>query len=338
MTACVPGGSHSREVHITLNRTRPRLARRESVVHRGYFVLMQTPRNQLINTLFEEYIEMYSSRDGQLTMRFSDNFSGYTGGGDFLVNDRATWVNITLQDFEQVPGRIQIEMLDLLLQDLSDEIVVATGLFNIRLPMPEKDMTRDSARLTLIFRLESGNWKIVYSGISIPDQLVQDGEVYPIKGLLEQNQELQHLLAERTRELDMANQKLKALMPLRDQVRRCLENRLNEASDMATIAQALNLSTRTLVRRLQTEGTTFLQIKDQLRRDITLRLLLESQQPVEGIAVQVGFESLTAFHRAFKVWTGTTPLAYRRKGERRAGDRRQTIRVRSISGDYGAIG
>jgi len=299
---------------------------------------MQTTRNQLINTLFEEYIEMYSSRDGQLTMRFSDNFSGYTGGGDFLVNDRATWVNITLQDFEQVPGRIQIEMLDLLLQDLSDEIVVATGLFNIRLPMPEKDMTRDSARLTLIFRLESGNWKIVYSGISIPDQLVQDGEVYPIKGLLEQNQELQHLLAERTRELDMANQKLKALMPLRDQVRRCLENRLNEASDMATIAQALNLSTRTLVRRLQTEGTTFLQIKDQLRRDITLRLLLESQQPVEGIAVQVGFESLTAFHRAFKVWTGTTPLAYRRKGERRAGDRRQTVRVRSISGDYGAIG
>ena len=91
---------------------------------------------------------------------------------------------------------------------------------------------------------------------------------------------------------------------------------------MATIAQALNLSTRTLVRRLQAEGTTFLQVKEQLRQDITLRLLRQGQQPVEDIAAQIGFESLTAFHRAFKTWTGTTPLAYQREGERRTGDRR----------------
>jgi len=137
-----------------------------------------------------------------------------------------------------------------------------------------------------------------------------------------QFQALQRLLAERTRELDVANEKLKALTPLHGQVRRCLEKRLHEDSDMATIAQALNLSTRTLVRRLQAEGTTFLQIKHQLRLDIARCLLLESQQPVDDIAVQVGFESLTALHRAFKAWTGTTPLAYRCKGERRTGDRR----------------
>lgn len=265
---------------------------------------------------------MYASRNDLLTTRFSENFSGYTGGGDFLVNDREAWVKITRQDFAQVPGRIQIEILDLLLQDLHDDIVVATGLFHIRLPMTGKDMARESARLTLIFKLENVSWKIVYSGISIPDQLVRAGEVYPIEGLLEQNQMLQRLLEERTRELDVANQKLKALTPLHAQVRRCLEKRLNEANDMLTIAQELKLSTRTLVRRLQAEGTTFLQIKDQLRRDITLSLLRESQQPVENIAAQVGFESLTAFHRAFKGWTGTTPLSYRRKGERRTGDRR----------------
>jgi len=57
------------------------------------------------------------------------------------------------------------------------------------------------------------------------------------------------------------------------------------------------------------------------REVISRHMLRESQQPVENIAAQVGFESLTAFHRAFKGWTGTTPLAYRRKGERRTGDR-----------------
>ena len=113
------------------------------------------------------------------------------------------------------------------------------------------------------------------------------------------------------------------MTPFRDQVRQSLVNRLNEDSDMVTVAQALNLSTRTLVRRLQEEGTTFLQIKDQIRRDTALRLLMESPQPVEDIAALIGFESLTAFHRAFKTWTGSTPLAYRSKGERRTGDRRQ---------------
>ncbi len=285
---------------------------------------MQPDRHPFIRSLFEEYIEMYASRDDLLTTRFSDNFGGYTGGGDFLVNDRQAWVNITRNDFAQVPARIQIELLDLMLQDLCNEIVVATGLFHIRLPMPEKSLARESARLTLIFRLENEGWKIVYSGISIPDQLVQDGEVYPIKGLLEQNQVLQRLLDERTQQLEAANQQLKRLMPLQDQVRRCLEDRLNTDGDMATIARLLNLSTRTLVRRLQAEGTSFLQIKDQLRQDITLRLLSEGQQPVEDIAALVGFESLTAFHRAFKTWTGSTPLAFRRQCERRVADRRAT--------------
>ena len=267
---------------------------------------------------------MYASRDELLTTRFSDNFGGYTGGGTVLANDRQAWVNITQQDFAQVPERLRIELLDLMLQDLSDDVVVATGLFHIRLPTPEKDLGREFARLTLIFRLEGECWMIVYSGISIPDQLVRDGEVYPLQGLREHNQELQRLLEERTRELAFAHQKLSALTPLHDQVRWCLEKRLDEICDMATIAEALNLSTRTLVRRLQAEGTSFHQIKDQLRKDIALRLLQEDQQPVEDIAALVGFESLTAFHRAFKTWTGSTPLAVRNRGERRAGDRRRT--------------
>jgi len=287
-------------------------------------MVMQSTRHHLIRSLFEEYIEMYASRDDLLTTRFSENFSGYTGGGNFLVNDRDVWINITQQDFAQVPGRIQIGMLDLKLQDLSEDIVVASGLFHIRLPMLDQDITIKSARLTLIFRLENKSWKIVYSGISVPHHLVQDGEVYPIKGLLEQNEVLQRLLEERNRELESVKQKLKALTPLDDQVRRCLENRLHEDSGMVTIAQALNMSTRTLVRRLKAKGTTFLQIKDQLRQDIALRLLIESQQSVQDIATQIGFESVTAFHRAFMTWTGTTPLAYRRKGKRRTGDRHLT--------------
>jgi len=69
-------------------------------------------RQQLVRSLFDEYIEMYAARDDRLTARFSENFSGYTGSGDFLVKAKDEWVKITRLDFSQVTGRIRIEMLD----------------------------------------------------------------------------------------------------------------------------------------------------------------------------------------------------------------------------------
>ncbi len=149
---------------------------------------------------------------------------------------------------------------------------------------------------------------------------MRNDKVYPIKGLLEQNQALQRLFDERTSELNAANQKL---MPLKNRVRQYLEGGLSRDSDEATIAGALSMSTRTLVRRLHAEGTGFLQIKDQLRRKTTLRLLIESKRSVEDIAVQIGFESQAAFHRAFKAWT--TPLAHRRNAPRQLSDNRPTL-------------
>jgi diguanylate cyclase (GGDEF)-like protein/PAS domain S-box-containing protein len=164
-------------------------------------IAMQPDRHRTIRSLFDEYIEMYAARDDRLTARFSENFSGYTGGGGFLVKDRDEWVAITRQDFAQVQGRIRIEMLDISMQDLSDDVVVVTAFFHIHLPLPDHVLSREVARLVLIFRLEGEDWKIVHSGISIPYHLVQDGEVYPLKSLQERNRALEALVAERTKAL-----------------------------------------------------------------------------------------------------------------------------------------
>lgn len=158
-------------------------------------------RERLIRSLLDDYIEMYAGRDDRLTTRFSDNFSGHTGGGDFLVKDRQAWVNITRQDFAQVPGQIRIEMLDVSMQDISHDVVVTTAFFHIHLPIPDHILSSEVARLVLIFRLEGTDWKIVHSGISIPYPLVRDGEVYPMEGLREQNKALEALVAERTQAL-----------------------------------------------------------------------------------------------------------------------------------------
>jgi hypothetical protein len=140
----------------------------------------QPDREKLIRSLFDEYIEMYASRDERLTALFSENFSGYTGGGDFLVKDRDEWVKITRQDFAQVPGHIRIEVLDLSMQDISDDVVIITAFFHIHLPVSDQILSRETARLVLVFRLEGDDWKIASSTISIPYHLVREGEIYPI--------------------------------------------------------------------------------------------------------------------------------------------------------------
>jgi two-component system, cell cycle sensor histidine kinase and response regulator CckA len=59
---------------------------------------MNESDSQNIRQLFDDYIQMYSQRKDYLTTHFSDDFSVFTGGGDFLVKDRNKWVSITRQD------------------------------------------------------------------------------------------------------------------------------------------------------------------------------------------------------------------------------------------------
>lgn len=163
---------------------------------------------QIIRQLFDDYLRMYSSRDDRLTTHFSEDFSGITGSGDFLVKNREEWVAITRQDFAQVKDPIHIELKDLTIQSLAETIAVATSAFTIHLPIKDHVLSRKIARLVLIFRKESAGWKISHSSISIPFGMAHDGEVYPLKELEERNLYLEELVVERTIQLSEANENL----------------------------------------------------------------------------------------------------------------------------------
>ena len=169
---------------------------------------MDSSDHQKIRQLFDDYLRMYSTRDDRLTTCFSEDFSGFTGGGDFLVKDRAEWVAITRQDFAQVKDPLRIELKDLMIQSLADTIAVATGFFTIHLPIEDHILSRETARLVLIYRKESAGWKISHSSISIPYSTTAEGEVYPLQELTDRNQSLEKLVAERLIQLSEANDKL----------------------------------------------------------------------------------------------------------------------------------
>ena len=82
---------------------------------------------------------------------------------------------------------------------------------------------------------------------------------------------------------------------------------------LEAVAASLALSTRSLSRRLADEGQSFRAIKDAARRDRAIERLVRSAKPIAQIAAEVGFDDLSAFHRAFKAWTGSTPKVYRRQ-------------------------
>lgn len=87
----------------------------------------------------------------------------------------------------------------------------------------------------------------------------------------------------------------------------------NDWPDFDTFASNLNMTRSTLRRRLDEEGQPFQAIKDQLRRDIAIESLSDNAKSVMDIATELGFAEPSAFHRAFKKWTSTTPGEYRQK-------------------------
>lgn len=162
---------------------------------------VQQERQRRIRELFDEYIEMYSTRDHRLTTRFSQTFTGFTGSWGRLIQDHHEWARITRQDFEQVPGPIRLEVIDVSLQDLGDDVVSVAATLHIHLPHNADLLAREVVRLMLVFRLEGAAWMITHCSYSVPYQRANEDEVFPLNSLQEQNRALQALVTERTRAL-----------------------------------------------------------------------------------------------------------------------------------------
>ncbi len=73
------------------------------------------------------------------------------------------------------------------------------------------------------------------------------------------------------------------------------------------ISKQLGVSSRTLARRLASEGSTFVKVLDDLRFDLAKRYLQERELPLSEIAWLLGYRESSALSHAFKRWTGTAP-------------------------------
>lgn len=104
------------------------------------------------------------------------------------------------------------------------------------------------------------------------------------------------------------------LRALSQQIEKLLTNynsqRLPTASE---VASQLNMSPRTLHRKLTAEGTSFQQLKDDFRRELAVHYMNRQELSIDAIAAVMGFQDNSAFYRSFKKWTGVSPGKFRQQ-------------------------
>jgi AraC-like DNA-binding protein len=112
-------------------------------------------------------------------------------------------------------------------------------------------------------------------------------------------------------------EKLDSLQSIRGQVESLLVPLLpTRQFGVEVIAAKMGLSRQTLFRKLKAEGVTFEQVLDALRHKTALHCLNGPGASVKQTARLVGFADPTAFSRAFKRWTGSTPSRYAARPDR----------------------
>lgn len=83
------------------------------------------------------------------------------------------------------------------------------------------------------------------------------------------------------------------------------------APTMTWVAGRLGMSVRSLRRRLSEEGVSFPKLVEEAQVTLAKRLLESPERSIYAVAFEMGFSDPSAFHRAFRRWTGMTPGQYR---------------------------
>jgi AraC-like DNA-binding protein len=88
---------------------------------------------------------------------------------------------------------------------------------------------------------------------------------------------------------------------------------LGAMPEMAQVARDMGMSVRSLRRRLTEEGVSYRAVLEEALGMVATRMLGDSRRSIQETAHAMGFSDSTAFHRAFKRWTGMTPKQFRER-------------------------
>ena len=84
-----------------------------------------------------------------------------------------------------------------------------------------------------------------------------------------------------------------------------------EVPSLATVASELAMSERSVQRSLSEDATSYREIVDAVRKDLALSHLSQPGRSATDVAFLLGFSEPSAFTRAFRRWTGSSPSQFK---------------------------
>jgi AraC-like DNA-binding protein len=85
----------------------------------------------------------------------------------------------------------------------------------------------------------------------------------------------------------------------------------NQIASLENIADRLHMTPRTIQRKLADENTSYLELVENVRRNLAVEYLKTTALTIDDIAVRLGYADAPSFSHAFKRWTGKSPGALR---------------------------
>ncbi|WP_252273033.1 AraC family transcriptional regulator [Pseudomonas subflava] len=244
-----------------------------------------------------------SFRDAaNLGLRYLDLTYAFHG---MRLEERDEEVHLLLED-QDVPTDLRGFLLE---RDLSGMLQVLRELFHRDLPILRVELDLQQPADPRPFVEEIGVLPLFerpHNRFVFPRHLLD----LPLAGAHPQAAQLceeqcQRLLAKRSQHDGLAGR-----------IRALLLERPGRLPDMEQVAASLHMSSRTLRRRLDEEGSHFRQLLDEVRQALAGELLATGGLSLEEIAERLGYGEVSNFIHAFKRWKGVAP----RQFQRTAGD------------------
>ncbi len=222
-------------------------------------------------------------------LRYLDLTYSYLGMQMSRVGDEA-WLTL---DASQVPPPLRRFLVE---RDLAALVTIQRELFigsplprRIELALPAPDSLEPYSRLLgLTPQFGAAEHRVIFDAQALEQPLPQAS---PLAAQLAEAQ-CRQLLSQRRARSGLAAQVREALL-------QCVGGRL---PDIETIAGQLNLSSRTLRRRLTVEGTSYRALLEELRQTLAEALLGTAGMKVAEVAARLGYSEPASFLHARKRW------------------------------------
>ncbi|WP_341707313.1 AraC family transcriptional regulator ligand-binding domain-containing protein [Halopseudomonas sp.] len=198
--------------------------------------------------------------------------------------------------------------------ELADTVSIAALVSFLRRLLPEVSAVAD---VSFVFATPDQRVRAAYDaffGCSVRFAASTTEVALPIEWLARRLPHSDPVVRE---QLDQQARALLLALPEADAFDRALQQalvrRLPEGEvALRLVAQDLHLSVRTLQRRLQQRDLSWRGLLDRTREQLAEQYLADAALQLGEVALLLGFSEQSAFNRAFRRWTGTTPARFRR--------------------------